>query len=219
MSTNYSAMKHHFDKLISGGYPGNGLELIRSTYEDAFGMKVNREDIYQTKLQVANNPIRGIITLIGPEPTGDRREIPTGIISMSDAEIFYVNHFTDDLLKGFDEDSENGEAYVNSVFSAMNTIVNADRTIKLKCCTGDFGVSHHMNRLASYAFYFTFHHIRDNFPQLLNNAYLYDILEKWYTSDPDDINSIIKSVSSNKYSEDPDKIYSIMTLNGTIEIV
>ena len=48
-TTGYSLLKHHFDKLILGGYPryfyGNGLEPIRDTYEKAFNRKINLLDV------------------------------------------------------------------------------------------------------------------------------------------------------------------------------
>ena len=212
-TTKYCILKEHFDKLILGGYPqSTGLEPIRSTYENAFNMNINRQDVYQTKLNISTNPIKGIITLLGPEPK-DNSVIPTGLIGMDENNVFYVTHFTNDILKVSDEHSK---SYIKGVFEAMKSIVEFD-----SLCIDPY--KHASNNpyiatLYAYPIYFTFHHIKNALPHLIDHEVFFDILEQYYM-DSEFIIEVLKSLKENKYSEDPEIIYSIMSCKNTVPII
>lgn len=212
-TTKYSILKEHFDKLILGGYPqSTGLEPIRSTYENTFNMNINRQDVYQTKFNISTNPIKGIITLIGPEPK-DGNDIPTGLIGMDENNVFYISHFTNDILKPSDEYAK---SYIRSVFEAMRQITEFDQF-----CVNPFknaSIHPYVATLYAYPFYFTFQHIRTALPHLIDHDEFFNILEQYYM-DSEFIPDVLKSLKENKYSDDTEVIYSLMSCKNTISII
>ena len=211
-NTPYITLKHHFDKLLCGGYQqnyyGSGFEPIRDTYERAFGRKINLFDVYQTALAIPHNPINRLITLIGPNNCDD---IPTGIM-MSGSEITCVNTFTEDIFKGIPE-SEAG-SYINSVYESMENVIVMDR----------FYADDHTARrnpymifIKSCPFYFTYHHIKECAPHLLKKDIFMTLLEK-YIATGEDAEKVLESISTNKSSQDSELIYATMTCKNTIEL-
>lgn len=217
ISTNYSKMKLHYDMLIRGSYPrNNGLESIRSTYENAFNTSINLFDVYESTLQVSNNPINRLITLVGPDSS--EKKLPKGIIGLDDENCAFIDIITNDILKG-DTDAMTMRDYIDMVFSSMCQIVNA----------GPFELSFSSNHtplkvqpniilLRSYPFYFMFHHIKESFPNRFRLDYFNSILSRHYASNSEEIEKILTSIDEHKYSTDPDRIYSIMTCKNTISI-
>lgn len=210
MTTNYENMKIHFDKLIKGGYPtSHGLESIRSVYEDTFNRKINLYDVYQTDLKVSTNPVGGLITLIGPNDD----TLPEGFIMNEDGKVYYVKQFTNDIMK--DIDFKELKAYTNCIFYIMRDIVEFDafKMGERFACTSPY-----LCTVYAYPLYFTFHHIRDCFPALLDTDLFMDIMEKHYM-DMEDIPTVLNSLNDHKYTTDPNKIYNIMTCGNTIPII
>lgn len=212
-TTKYSILKEHFDKLILGGYPqSTGLEPIRSTYENAFNMNINRQDVYQTKFNIPTNPIKGIITLLGPNPKDDT-DIPTGLIGMDESNVYYITHFTNDILKVTDEYAKN---YIRNVFEAMRFIMEFDQF-----CINPFKHASNNPYIATiyaYPFYFTFQHIRTCFPHLIDHDEFFNILEQYYM-DSEFIPEVLKSLKENKYSDDTEVIHSLISCKNTIPII
>ena len=212
-TTKYCILKDHFDKLILGGYPqSTGLEPIRSTYENAFNMNINRQDVYQTKFNISTNPIKGIITLLGPNPK-DGEYIPTGLIGMDENNVFYVTHFTNDILKASDEYAK---SYIRDVFETMRNIVGFD-----SFCIDPFKHANNNPYIATvyaYPIYFTFQHIKKALPHLMDHDEFFNIMEQYYM-DSEFIPDVLKSLKENKYSDDPEIIYSIMSCKNTVPII
>ena len=212
-TTKYCILKDHFDKLILGGYPqSTGLEPIRSTYENAFNMNINRQDVYQTKFNISTNPIKGIITLLGPNPK-DGEYIPTGLIGMDENNVFYVTHFTNDILKASDEYAK---SYIRDVFETMRNIVEFD-----SFCINSFKHASNNPYIATvyaYPIYITFQHIKKALPHLMDHDEFFNIMEQYYM-DSEFIPDVLKSLKENKYSDDPEIIYSIMSCKNTVPII
>lgn len=208
--TGYSVLKDHFDKLFLGGYPGNGLEQIRDTYQFAFNTKIHLYDIYQTNLRVANNPISKIITLAGP----DNPDIESGIIPCID-EMNCVNIFDKSYHMGLTEDNVND--YAEYVYSSMVTVVSADSLYNLtdpisRTC------SPYSVFLNFCPLYFTYHHIKYVDPELVESCSIFKDTICRYVCSEEDVEMILKSLSSSKYSSTFEGIYSTMTCNNTVEL-
>lgn len=211
-TTKYCDIMNHFNNLILGTYPrGTGYETIRTVYERAFDMNVNLQDIYETRLSIPTNPIKGIITLLGPDPK-DEREIPTGLIGFDESSVFYVTHYTDDIFKDL-SDIEEARFYIKSVFNTIYDIVKFDK-FDIKYARNN----PYVTTLYSYPFYFTYHHVKRCFPHLINDEVFFEIFEKYY-SDSEYTKQVLESLNANEYSSIPESIYSAMTCKNTIQIV
>ena len=210
-NNDYSILKQHFDKLIyGGGYPiNNGLEPIRDSYERAFNRKINLFDVYETKFRLHTNPLSGIVTLVGPE----QDDVPSGIIGCYN-NVFSVNILPDSIFRGINP--ENGFEYINTVYNAMENVVQMDTfhvsdtmawrnpyLVFIKCCP----------------FYFTYHHIRDSQPQLMDDYIFKKFLERYIVANDEDIDVVYDSVKNSKFSADSDIIYKTMTVGNKVELL
>lgn len=211
-ATAYAKLKDHFDKLVLGGYPKNTrLEPIRTTYEDMFDMRIDRQDVYETKLLIPSNPISSIITLVGPETDSNDNCIPTGLIGSNESNVHYINHFTSD---SFMDNEESNEKYIKEVFRIMYDIMEYDR----------FAINLYKNipsnpyvcTLSTYPFYFTYHHAKEVYPNLITSKVFYELLEKYYVDEKDLQDKLMDSLYNSKYTPDTERIYSIMTCKNTI---
>ena len=209
--TNYIALKEHFDRLIIGShYHSNGLEQIRDVYRYAFGQKIHIYDVYQTSLRERNNCINKIISLVGPA----NDDIKTGIIPCLD-DIACVNIFNNDYFKGIT--TENIDDYVIDVYIAMTNVMIADPM---------YNVSDAIARANPYCafiklcpFYFTYHHILDTNPDIIGYCKSFrNILEKYICKNDEDIDKVLESICTRKFSSDFEDIYSTMTCNNTVEL-
>ncbi len=209
MSTKYSVIMDHFNNLILGTYPNTGFEPIRTVYERAFNMNINMQDVYETKLCIPTNPIKSIITLIGPEPKDG--DIPTGLLGSDEMNVSYVTHFTNDIFKGMD----NGlaEMYIESVFESIYNIVKHDRYNIKEIRNNPYLIS-----VYCYPFYFTYYHIKRVFPDFIDHKVFIDIFEQYY-SDREYADDVLKSLKANEFSSSSDTIYSVMTCKNTIPII
>lgn len=216
----YFILKEHFDNLLKGRFPrSTGMEPIRDTYEESFGMNINLLDVYQTNVSIKNNPMHGIITLVGPEK--EDTIIPTGFISTRNSDVFYINHLTEDI---FMQNTDNEKYYINSVFNTIRDIIKRDRFYEP---SEELARKNpHCVLLYVYPFYLTFHHIAHTWPEALKEKYFYNILESWYTDITRDseynksiIDKCLESIYQSKYTTNPNQVYSIMTCNNTIEII
>lgn len=212
-NTPYVALKHHFDKLLCGGYQqnfyGSGFEPVRDTYERAFGKKINLFDVYQTALGIPHNPINRLITLIGPN--GSDLDIPTGIM-MSGSEITCVNALTEDIFKGIPE--KDASIYVNAVYQSIQNVIMMDRFYADDRTARE---NPYMIFIKACPFYFTFHHIKECAPHLLKEKVFLTILEK-YIATGEDADKILESISSVKFSPDSEIIYSTMTCKNSVDL-
>lgn len=218
MITEYSILKDHFNKLLFGGYPNNsGLETIRDAYPRTFGIGINLHDVYSTPLRIRSNNISEIITLIGPEEEeineDDIFTYPTGIMANIN-NIVYLNIFNEDILKGLN--GKDALRYAIKVHNIMLDIVLNDSLYP------------HPNKVSrkkqplyefvkSVPLYFTYHHIKDCIPCVLeNDDNFMQIIEKYYTCGEDAL-KLLKSLENNKYSEKIEDIYRTVSCDGTIE--
>lgn len=216
MTTQYAVLKHHFDKLLFGGYPNNtGLEPIRDVYQRAFNKPINMHDVYATQLKVSSNPLSEIITLVGPDDDNDDESIdlgyPTGIMPSSQG-IVHVSIFDDSILKGLSGTS--AKWYAKAVHDTMLDIVAVDRFYKNKWCRGEHP---YMQFIKAVPLYFTFHHIKECVPSVLNDTETFkDILEKYYICD-DNTMKVYESLMERKYSEDVEDIINTLSCKNTVE--
>lgn len=209
--TKYISLMEHFNNLILGVYPpSTGFEHIRTVYERAFNMNINMQDVYETKLHIPTNPIKSIITLIGPEPKD--KEIPTGLIGCDESNVSYVIHFTNDIFKGITDD-DFVKSYIKSVFETMYNIIKHDR-YDVKAIRNNPYIA----ALYSYPFYFTYYHIQRAFPDFIDNDVFIDLFEQYY-SDREYAADVLNSLKENEFSASSDVIYSVMTCKNTIPII
>lgn len=211
-NTPYVALKHHFDKLLCGGYQtnyfGSGFEPIRDTYERAFGRKINLYDVYQTAIGISHNPINRIITLIGPE---NDEPISTGIM-MSGPDIVSVNTFTEDIFKGIPE-SEAGN-YISEVYNSIANVVSMDRFYASDTIARE---NPYMTFIKACPFYLTFHHVKECCPHLLKDKVFMEILEKYIVTG-EDAEKVLDSVKSTKFNQDSEIIYATMTCKNSVDL-
>lgn len=215
MTTQYAILKHHFDKLLFGGYPNNtGLEPIRDVYQRAFNKPINMHDIYATQLKVSSNPLSEIITLIGPDDESEEPQdlgYPTGIMPSSSG-IVHVSIFDDSILKGLSGDS--AKSYAEAVHATMLDIITVDRFYKNKRYRGEHP---YMQFIKAVPLYFAFHHIKECVPSVLNDTNTFkDILEKYYICNDNTI-KVYESLMDRKYSENVEDIISTISCKNTVE--
>jgi len=208
--TGYFVLKDHFDKLLLGGYPGNGLEQIKDTYQFAFGTKIHLYDVYQTNLRVMNNPINKIITLVGP----DNPDLKMGIIPCLD-DMNCVSVFDKEYFMGLTTESIND--YAMQVYSAMVTIVSADHLFSLVDPISRMS-SPYSSFLNFCPLYFTFHHIKTVAPDLMCDCNTFISILDRYTCNEEDAEKILDFLYKSKYSPCFEDIYSAMTCNNTVEL-
>lgn len=212
MKTPYATLKHHFDKLLIGGYPNNSnLDPIRDTYTYAFDRPINLFDVYTSHFRgiSSHNPISALVTLVGPK---DEIElgVPEGIMECN-GEIVSVNIFSRDIFKGFSKDIDK-EYYIRNVYDSMNKIVEMDVFFRNSSFSRNNPYSLFVRCLP---FYFTFHHIQDCVPNEIDNKIFKELIEKYITTG-DDADILLSSVMSRKYSENIDDIISTMTAKNKI---
>ena len=214
MITQYAVLKHHFDRLLFGGYPNNtGLEPIRDVYQRAFNKPINMHDIYTTQLKVSTNPLSEIITLIGPDDTDESQDLgyPTGIMPNSTG-IVHVSIFDDSILKGLSGNS--AKLYAKAVHDTMLDIVTVDRFYKTKWHRGEHP---YMQFIKAVPLYFAFHHIKECVPCVLDDSKTFeDIIEKYYICN-ENTTKVYESLMDRKYSEDIEDIISTLSCKNTIE--
>lgn len=214
MNTSYTVLKHHFNKLIMGGYPNNtGMEPLRDTYEEAFDKKIGLYDIYETAINNQHNPISYICTLIGPDSD---EEIPGGILWQDNGRnsIVSVNVFSENILKGNMEDKEADE-YIISVYKAMHNVIQMDRFYKSDTIAKN---NPYMIAIKCIPLWFTFFHIQDCMPRLYNRKVFKNLIEKYlYSGSLSD--DIISNIENSKYSEDLNKIYNSITYGNKIKLL
>ena len=209
-ATKYSLMKEHFDKLILGKFPrSTGLEPIRDTYSIALNTSINLQDVYETRLGISTNPIKGIITLVGPYPE-DNIDLPSGLVGFNENDVYYVNHLSEEIFTGIDDNL--AKYYINEIFCTMYGIMDFD---KFKISEIKARYNPYAELLYAYPFYFTFHHIKESVPYIFKEEYFIDLLNKYYNGDYAD--DIIESISTNRYTNDAEQIYSIMNCKNTID--
>lgn len=208
----YANLKVHFDKFFKGGQPNTGLESIRDIYEDGFGTPIHMYDIYQTPLQSARNYIDKLIILFGPERKD--KELKCGVIPYSDKEIAFVTVITNDFTKGPD----NVNPYIMEVFSTMWSVISYDVMAGSLDNMSHSADNPYKEFLAMSAFYLTFHHIKDNFPDAVKSETLINILEKYYCSSTEDAMKILDFLNKEKYNYCFDKVYYAMTCGNTVDL-
>lgn len=210
---NYSILKDHFDKLILGGHRyGNGLEPIRDSYKTMFNLGIGLLDVYQTNFSIKNNPLDGIITLVGPYGK-DVDEYPCGIIQCGN-NVYVVDHFVDDILRGISDDIAKEYAY--HIYGVINRVVSMDAFFK---SDSDAYANPFIATIKCIPFYLTYHHVRDTgLLEKVSISLFEDLLEKYIVSSGEDIDSIMNSISSSRYCTDYESIYRIMTDKGTIPL-
>lgn len=214
VTTDYSIMKTHFDRLISGHRRGiyiSGLEPIRLTYLKAFGKQINMYDIHETPVKINTNPlIKSMISIIGPD--SDDREIPEGIM-MSDAGISHVSVFkSSDINRGIS--SEYSEDYIASVYYYMNTIIKSDTFYQSESISRD---NPYMKFIRLVPFYMTYYHVNDCLPEYINSNIFYELLEKYLVNGKDNIEKLLLHLSERKYSTDLYTIYNTLTIGGELD--
>lgn len=215
MKTHYAILKHHFDKLLFGGYPNNtGLEPIRDVYSKAYNSPINMHDIYSSKLNLSSNPISEIITLVGPDDYDDEESlgIPVGVMPSNNS-IAYVNIFEDDILKGLSGGA--AKQYAEKVHDAMFDIVMLDRFYGNK----RYRIRHpYMEFIKAVPLYFSFHHIKECVPCVLEDDKTFTyILEKYYICDEEKTKKVYDSLMESKYSENIEDIISTVFCKNTVE--
>jgi len=216
MNTAYGALKHHFNKLLMGGYQSNnGLEPIRDVYEKAFDIKINLFDVYQTQIRDSHNPVGAICTLLGPEPESeDEKDIPTGILWEEQTNgLISVNTFSDEILKGINEDT--ARWYISRVYKSMLDVVQYDQFYKSDMIARN---NPYMTFVKCVPLYFTFHHVAECIPRMYNRDIFRDLIEK-YTYAGDTTELILSSLENSSYTEDVTQIYSIVSAKGKADLL
>lgn len=213
MFTNYSVMKTHFDRLISGelGNPYfRGAEPIRTTYEKAYGKQINMYTVHESAFKVETNQcIKSMITLIGP--VGEDRDLPEGIM-MSDTGLTHVSIFTTEINRGIVP--ENAEDYIKSIYNYMDTIIRSDSFYQPESIARD---NPYMKLVRVLPFYFTYFHIRTSAPEYIDHEVFASLLEKYLIGEAESIEKLLNHLSGRQYSSDMNSIYSTMTVNGEID--
>lgn len=213
MTNYYGTLKHHFQKIFKAvgtqsPWRNNGLEPIRTVYEDMFGRKLGLYDIYETMFRVPNNPIAGIITIVGPEPGEDDPEIITGILPYRN-ELVYVNFIPNDIYKGIENLSmDSANLFIWEIYEAISRIVSYDPIYSSRA-TDPYNVFLHVLPL-----YLTFHIVAHDMPEVLYAEELNDLIERYYSSEQEKLYQIL--VNSNYYP-DIERIYATMTEKGTFD--
>lgn len=213
MFTNYSVMKTHFDKLISGQIRNpyfRGAEPIRTTYEKAFEKQINMYSIHESDFKVETNPhIKSLITLIGP--VTEDRDIPEGVM-MCDTGLVHVSIFTTEINSGIQP--ENAKSYIESVYKYMDTIIRSDSFYQPESIARD---NPYMKLVRMLPFYFTYFHIRTSAPEYSDHEVFTLLLEKYLVNGAESIEKLLNYLSERQYSSDMNLIYKSMTVNGEID--
>lgn len=218
MKTHYAILKHHFDKLLFGGYPNNtGLEPIRDVYEKAYNCPINMYDIYSSTLSLSSNPINQIISLVGSDETDDEETdnlgIPSGIMHNNNNGIAHVSVFDTDIFKGLTGSS--ARYYAEKVHDTMYDIIMLDKFYENR----KYRVKHpYMSFIKAVPLYFSFHHIKECVPCVLDDDKTFmNILEKYYICDEEGTKKVYNSLMESKYSEQIEDIISTVFCKNTIE--
>lgn len=211
MITEYAILKQHFDRIISCGFSGNGLESIRDVYEHMFNKRINLYDVYQTNFRFQANPIGNIITLVGPDQN-DENYLPEGFIPCNKT-VSFVNIVSDSILKGVRE--EDAEWYTNFVYTSIDTVISKDSFYgndrEARC-------NPHVAFLRLAPLYFTYHHLASCAPSAINYDVFKNIIEKYITTG-DNIDRIFSRMHNDRYSTEEEVIYYTMTDHNTIECI
>ena len=209
--TAYAALKTHYNKVLKTNVTTTGLERIRTTYDRSCLGNINPFGIATTNLSLGTcNPIRKIITLVGPEYKCEN--IKTGVV-ISDGELCFIDIITSDFYKDV---KANMSAYIKSVYKSMSTVVSFDEFHRSYALAAE---NPYCSLVRSYAMYFTYHHIKDCYPEYIdeNIGVFKDIIETDITAG-EDVDLVIHSLTTSRYTEDPEKILGIINAGGKAEL-
>ena len=219
IKSGYHVIKDHFDGIMNGTrIKGNGLEGIRDVYEDSFGTRISKYDVYTTNLRMSTNPISQIITLVGPaDPDLKIGIIPT--ISMTGSGLACVSLISKDFLNGFD--ANNVAEYIHTIYHSIENIMIADRLYSMPdriAINNPYCIF-----LKCYPLYMTFYHMltiggnmQDCYIQAVDE--FKDIVDKYIVSG-DDSEKVLKSLTDSKYSENFEDIYRALSCKGEVELL
>ena len=207
----YCAMKNHFNDLYRGAYKrSNGLEMIRNIYKDMFSHKINLYNIVETHINVGDNCVDTIVSLVGPKPDD---YIPTGLVryyKLTGIVNIIPEHYVEDGIT-----KETFKDYLNIVYSSMSNVVRFDNFWLPDAETPDNPFTVYIK---SCPFYYTFHHVMECMPNVVVEEELRTLLMKHLVSEDEEADAVLNSISNNKFSCRMEDVYKTMTVNSTIDL-
>ena len=207
----YGNLKVHFDKLLTQPpAPNHTIDPIRGLYHIAFNRKITLFDVYRTHLNTNFNPVNNIITLVGDDK---HKPLATGVMADYNG-LVYINAFSEEILRPMDQ--ETARKYIRQIYKDMDIIVSQDPLYNDIKFARKNPYSMYLRVIPLYV---AFHHVGSIMPNALDWGIFEEIIrEKMIAVTDEDIDMILKSMSTGKYSDDPWNVFSAVSCSNSIEL-
>lgn len=207
----YGNLKVHFDKLLTQPpAPVHTMDPIRGLYHIAFNRKITLFDVYRTHLNTNFNPVNNIITLVGDDK---HKPLATGVMADYNG-LVYINAFSEEILRPMDQ--ETARKYIRQIYKDMDVIVSQDPLYNDIKFARKNPYSMYLRVIPLYV---AFHHVGSIMPNALDWGIFEEIIrEKMIAVSDEDIDMILKSMSTGKYSDDPWNVFSAVSCSNSIEL-
>lgn len=207
----YGNLKVHFDRLLTQPPASNHtMDPIRGLYHIAFNRKITLFDVYRTHLNTNFNPVNNIITLIGDDK---HKPLATGVMADYNG-LVYINAFSEDILRPMDQ--ETAKKYIRQIYKDMDVIVSQDPLYNDIKFARKNPYSMYLRVIPLYV---AFHHVGTIIPNALDWGIFEEIIrEKMIAIADEDVDMILKSMSTGKYSDDPWNVFSAVSCSNSIEL-